>query len=154
MLTAQLTWRRTVLMKELMAGLNLSHSLSSRPIPLKHHSRMPPLLKIVKKSNMLTRLQLFDYYVDDINSWQVTNLESRPYMYSKQQWGRARHAYRFNDNFTGQNSKLLICLSPKKSYNAAYLIFWVLPYRKRLHKMVRSKLTVHICIWSYLENRL
>ena len=79
LLSVQLTWRRTVLMKELMAGLNLSHSLSSRPIPLKHHSRMPPLLKIVKKSNMLTRLQLFDYYVD-INSWQVTNLESRPYM--------------------------------------------------------------------------
>ena len=39
-------------MKEFIAGVKLSQSFSSIPIPLKHHKRIPPLLNIEKKSNM------------------------------------------------------------------------------------------------------
>ena len=47
------TWRRTVLMNVLTAGVNPeSQSFWRSPAPLKHHRRIPPLLKIAKKSNI------------------------------------------------------------------------------------------------------
>jgi len=50
------TWSKTVLMKVLTAGVNAFNSFSPMPTPLKHHKRMPPLLKMVKKSSILTNL--------------------------------------------------------------------------------------------------
>ena len=48
-----LTCNKTVLMKELTAGVNASQSFWSKSAPLKHHRSMPPLENMEKKSNIL-----------------------------------------------------------------------------------------------------
>jgi len=51
-----------------MVGVKVSHSAADSIVSLKHHSRMPPLLKMEKKSNMTAPVsskvckQLFDKY--------------------------------------------------------------------------------------------
>jgi hypothetical protein len=40
-------------MKVLMAGVKDLNSFSPNPTPLKHHRRIPPLLKMVKKSSIV-----------------------------------------------------------------------------------------------------
>ena len=52
-----LSWRRTDLISSLMVGVKASHSLGRSPAPLKHQRRIPPLLNILNKSNIVLSLQ-------------------------------------------------------------------------------------------------
>ena len=68
--STQRTWRITVLMRALTAGV------SERAVPWKYHRTMPPLVKILNRSNMAKEREFVDRKRGDFFFYGKTILDS------------------------------------------------------------------------------
>ena len=55
-------FNQLTLMSWFTTGVNASHSFSRSPAPLKHHNKIPPLEKMLMKSNIILDIFAVEFY--------------------------------------------------------------------------------------------